>query len=83
MWYPGSILDCKLRGLKWRPRLGVDKKGLIDCQVQELIGVVLSEEAVGDVGSLAEYPVSAPVKVCCRCPSHASDIHRLIESRRA
>jgi len=60
--------------------LGLTEKGLIDCQAQELIDVILSEEAVGDVGSLAEYPISGPVKACCRCPNHVSDIHRLVES---
>ncbi|KAN0102108.1 adenine deaminase [Hyaloscypha variabilis] len=75
------FLIASFVGLNGVPDLGLTEKGLIDCQAQELIDVVLSEEEVGDVGSLAEYPVSAPVKVCCRCPSHASDIHRIIESR--
>ncbi|KAE9369813.1 adenine deaminase [Stipitochalara longipes BDJ] len=56
------FLIASFVGLNGVPDLGLTEKGLIDCQAQELINVVLSEEVVGDVGSLAEYPVSAPVK---------------------
>jgi adenine deaminase len=61
--------------------LGLTERGLIDFQAQELIDVVLSEETVGYVGSLTQYPISAPMKVRCRCLNHGSDSHRLVERR--
>lgn len=77
------FLIASFVGLNGVPDLGLTEKGLIDCATQELIGVVLSEEAANTMsdGTIEETPGSAPVKVCCRCPSHGSDIHRLIESR--
>ncbi|KAK4543550.1 hypothetical protein LTR36_005445 [Oleoguttula mirabilis] len=70
-------------GLNGVPDLGLTEKGLIDCQAQELMDVVLHEELAhkgSDVRSsaLSVYADSAPVKVCCRCPSHSSSIHRLV-----
>lgn len=74
-------------GLNGVPDLGLTEKGLIDCAAQELISVVLDEEtAEGFEGRSGkdglEFGVEKPVKVCCRCPSHLSDIHRLVEGAR-
>ncbi|RDL35177.1 Uncharacterized protein BP5553_07108 [Venustampulla echinocandica] len=78
------FLIASFVGLNGVPDLGLTEKGLIDCQAQELISVVLDEtvpeEYLRSSGkeTLHEYSVSAPVKVCCRCPSHQSDIHSRI-----
>jgi adenine deaminase len=57
--------------------LGLAEIGLIDCKTQGLMDVVLSEEKVGKRESVVE--TSRPVKICCRCPSHAHDVHRMMD----
>lgn len=78
------FLIASFVGLNGVPDLGLTEKGLIDCAAQELIDVVLDEKVVEEKRPAGEggdiYPVSDPVKICCRCPSHLSDIHRLVET---
>ena len=51
-------------GLAGVPDLGITEKGLIESKSQTFIDVVL--------------PMQAGI-VCCRCPNHAHDIHRLMD----
>jgi len=51
-------------GLAGVPDLGLTEKGLIDVSTQEFCDVVLTSVA----GS-----------VCCRCPVHAHDVHRIFD----
>jgi adenine deaminase len=51
-------------GLAGVPDLGLTEKGLIEARTQSFIDVVL--------------PMHAGM-VCCRCPNHAHDIHRLMD----
>jgi adenine deaminase len=55
-------------GLAGVPDLGLTEKGLIEAKSQNFIDLVL--------------PTRAGV-VCCRCPNHAHDIHRLMDPRTA
>jgi adenine deaminase len=51
-------------GLAGVPDLGLTEKGLIDTASQSFIDVVLGMKAD---------------TVCCRCPSHAHLVHRLMD----
>lgn len=65
-------------GLVAVPDLGLTELGLVDCKRQSLMDVVLSEEEVARKNS--EVETERPVKICCRCPSHAHDVHRMMDS---
>lgn len=83
-----AMLGCKIKspfmimsfvGLVAVPDLGLTELGLVDCKTQGLMDVVLPEESREEgVPEVTEYP--APVKICCRCPSHAHDVHRMMDS---
>lgn len=62
-------------GLVGVPDLGLTEKGLIDCKTQSLMNVVLSEQDAG----MESVPTERAVKICCRCPSHAHDVHRMMD----
>jgi len=64
-------------GLVAVPDLGLTELGLVDCKTQGLMKVVLPDE-VGQKASVTGLPT--PVKICCRCPSHAHDVHRMMDS---
>jgi adenine deaminase len=51
-------------GLAGVPDLGLTEKGLVETASQELMPVVLTMQAQ---------------RVCCRCPSHAHDVHRMMD----
>ncbi|MCU1396321.1 MAG: Adenine deaminase [Ilumatobacteraceae bacterium] len=51
-------------GLAGVPDLGLTEKGLIDVASQSFVDVVLT---------------ALPGQVCCRCPTHAHDVHRLFD----
>lgn len=81
-----DILGCKIKspfmimsfvGLVAVPDLGLTELGLVDCKTQDLMDVVLSHEPVGVSTSMVN---SRPVKICCRCPSHAHDVHQMMDS---
>lgn len=63
-------------GLVAVPDLGLTEKGLVDCQTQGLMDVVLDGEPKH---AHKLRPAERLVKVCCRCPSHAHDIHRMMD----
>lgn len=68
-------------GLVAVPDLGLTELGLVDCKTQGLMNVVLTEEEA--VAREAEIASARPVKICCRCPSHAHDVHRMMDSMTA
>jgi adenine deaminase len=81
-----DILGCKIKspfmimsfvGLVAVPDLGLTELGLVDCKTQDLMDVVLPCEPAGNFGPLAD---SRTVKICCRCPSHAHDVHAMMDS---
>lgn len=81
-----DILGCHIKspfmimsfvGLVAVPDLGLTELGLVDCKTQGLMDVVLPHEPVGVSMSMVN---SRPVKICCRCPSHAHDVHRMMDS---
>ena len=53
-------------GLAGVPDLGLTERGLIDVATQSFCDVVLTEQLN---------------MVCCRCPSHAHDVHRVFDPR--
>lgn len=55
-------------GLAGVPDLGLTERGLIDVATQAFTDVVLTP---------------LPGQVCCRCPTHAHDVHRLFDPRGA
>jgi adenine deaminase len=61
------------------PDLGLTELGLIDSKTQGPINVVLSNED-REFQPVSSISSSKSIKVCCRCPSHAHDIHRLMDS---
>jgi adenine deaminase len=65
-------------GLVAVPDLGLTELGLVDCRTQGLMDVVLSEEEMA--ARKEEAGCSRSVKICCRCPSHAHDVHRMMDS---
>jgi adenine deaminase len=68
-------------GLVGVPDLGLTELGLIDCKTQGLMDVVLSDDVAED--NADPTSISRPVKICCRCPSHAHDVHRMMDSSSA
>ncbi|CZR52069.1 uncharacterized protein PAC_01946 [Phialocephala subalpina] len=64
-------------GLVAVPDLGLTEKGLIDCKTQGLMDVIL--DGVPDLTSDSRASENL-VKVCCRCPSHAHDIHKMMDA---
>jgi len=65
-------------GLVGVPDLGLTELGLVDCKTQGLMDVVLSDE-IGEDGSDLVPSSSRLFKICCRCPSHSHDVHRLMD----
>jgi adenine deaminase len=66
-------LGCRVRspfmimsfvGLAGVPDLGLTEKGLVETASQELMSVVLTQQAQ---------------RVCCRCPSHGHPVHHLMD----
>jgi adenine deaminase len=66
-------LGCRVRspfmimsfvGLAGVPDLGLTEKGLVETATQELMPVVLTQQAQ---------------RVCCRCPGHAHPVHQLMD----
>lgn len=65
---PAPFLIMSFIGLAGVPDLGLTERGLIETKTQSFAEVVL-----GMKGGL----------VCCRCPSHLHDVHRLMDPARA
>lgn len=65
-------------GLVAVPDLGLTELGLIDCKTQGLMDVVLSED-MADQDDRNSKSITKPVKICCRCPSHAHDVHQMMD----
>jgi adenine deaminase len=65
-------------GLVGVPDLGLTELGLVDCKTQSLMDVVLPEGV--EEWETKPNSSSVPVKICCRCPSHAHDVHRMMDS---
>jgi adenine deaminase len=55
-------------GLAGVPDLGLTERGLVETATQAFTPVLLGEQAG---------------LVCCRCPSHAHDVHRLMDATTA
>lgn len=74
-------------GLVGVPDLGLTELGLVDCKTQDRMDVVLQVgERHNDPGQrdVGEAKRSAAVtRVCCRCPSHAHDVHTFMEAASA
>lgn len=80
-----EVLGCDIKspfmimsfiGLVAVPDLGLTELGLVDCRTQGLMSVVLPDAPRDN----STATVSQPVKVCCRCPSHAHDVHCMMDS---
>lgn len=67
-------------GLVAVPDLGLTELGLVDCKTQGLMSVVLEDEEGDREATASISKSSAAVKICCRCPSHAHDVHRMMDS---
>ena len=65
-------------GLVAVPDLGHTELGLVDCKTQGLMNVVLSDEQ-GESHVQSSLSTAKRVKICCRCPSHAHNIHRMMD----
>jgi adenine deaminase len=65
---PAPFLIMSFIGLAGVPDLGLTERGLIETKTQSFTDLVL-----GMKGGL----------VCCRCPSHMHDVHRLMDPARA
>jgi adenine deaminase len=65
---PAPFLIMSFIGLAGVPDLGLTERGLIETKTQSFTDLVL-----GMKGGL----------VCCRCPSHVHDVHRLMDPARA
>jgi adenine deaminase len=65
-------------GLVGVPDLGLTELGLVDCKTQGLMDVVLSDDAAEQ--TVDARGTSKLVKICCRCPSHAHDVHRMMDN---
>jgi adenine deaminase len=81
-----DVLGCNIKspfmimsfvGLVGVPDLGLTELGLVDCKTQGLMDVVLSDEPVEVVEVMGSSRLG---KICCRCPSHAHDVHRMMDS---
>jgi adenine deaminase len=81
-----DVLGCNIKspfmimsfvGLVGVPDLGLTELGLVDYKTQGLMDAVLSDEP-GEAEEVVGNPKS--VKICCRCPSHAHDVHRMMDS---
>lgn len=82
-----ATLGCKIKspfmvmsfvGLVAVPDLGLTELGLVDCKTQGLMDVVL-EDGLEETAVL-DVQQQAPVRVCCRCPNHAHDIHKMMDA---
>lgn len=82
------MLGCKIKspfmimsfvGLVAVPDLGLTELGLVDCKTQGLMDVVLQDGLEPDTPiDINQY---AATRVCCRCPSHAHDIHKMMDAK--
>ncbi|KAH7346670.1 adenine deaminase C-terminal domain-containing protein [Rhexocercosporidium sp. MPI-PUGE-AT-0058] len=79
-------LGCKIKspfmimsfvGLIAVPDLGLTELGLVDCKTQGLMDVVLGDDL--EAKMVIDAGQRAPVRVCCRCPSHAHDIRKIMD----
>lgn len=67
-------------GLGGVPDLGLTEKGLIDVQSQTLIDVVLDvDQHAEEISLYNARNLETPKMVCCRCPAHRHDVHRLMD----
>jgi adenine deaminase len=64
-------------GLVGVPDLGLTELGLVVTSEQKLMDVVLDEEEA--VNGTVQTRAHA-TRICCRCPSHRHDIHRLVDA---
>jgi adenine deaminase len=65
---PAPFLIMSFIGLAGVPDLGLTERGLVETKTQSFTDLVL-----GLQGGL----------VCCRCPNHLHDVHRLMDSASA
>jgi adenine deaminase len=81
-----EILGCEIKspfmimsfvGLVAVPDLGLTELGLVDCKTQRLMDVVLPQEPTAASSPMVN---TRPVKICCRCPSHAHNVHQMMDS---
>ena len=87
-----QVLGCTMKfpfliasfvGLAAVPDLGLTELGLVTGNGTELMDPVLDvegEKATAVLEKEREKLGQVPVRVCCRCPSHAHDIHRVIDT---
>ena len=73
------FMVASIVGLVGVPDLGLTELGLVDCKTQGLMDAVLSDDMAEKEGA-DSTSISRPVKICCRCPSHTHDVHRMIDS---
>ncbi|KAK5123131.1 hypothetical protein LTR85_003329 [Meristemomyces frigidus] len=66
-------------GLVGVPDLGLTEMGLVITSEQKLMDVVLDEEDVASEIETVQGEARA-TRICCRCPSHKHDIHRLLDA---
>lgn len=65
-------------GLVAVPDLGLTELGLVDCKTQGLMDVVLQDGPEVDMSvDINKYAASS---IRCRCPSHAHDIHKMMDA---
>jgi len=73
------FLIASFVGLVAVPDLGLTELGLVAGGGQSLMDPVLATEPAAD----GDGASTGAVKVCCRCPSHNSRVHRLMDAKHA
>lgn len=64
-------------GLVALPDLVLTELGLVDCKTQAWMDDLLSDDMT--VQDHRDSSISGPVKICCHCPSHAHNVHRMMD----
>lgn len=73
------FLIASFVGLVAVPDLGLTELGLVAGGGHKLIDPVLKAEPAQDFASDERHLPQQAVKVCCRCPSHSHNVHKLID----
>jgi adenine deaminase len=74
---PAPFMIMAFVGLAGVPDLGLTERGLIDVATQSFIDVVLPVTGASTPHHAGQAGLAR--LVCCRCPSHAHDVHRLFD----
>jgi adenine deaminase len=74
------FLIASFVGLVAVPDLGLTEKGLVYGGGEGLMDPVLEAEEDGIVSVVGAQDLKVGARICCRCPSHAHDVHRFMDA---